>query len=92
MFRVPRRPRHCAAQGSILKNTHLINFNTTIVTKDTRTGKLEYNSFGSGSGKCYLTCHGKVHSGTSYSLTERSRNRASQVREKPPVIAKPPKR
>jgi predicted CXXCH cytochrome family protein len=55
-----------SAQGTIMSNAHLINFDTTVVFPDPITKKLEYRTSGPRSGKCYLLCHGKVHSGTKY--------------------------
>jgi predicted CXXCH cytochrome family protein len=55
-----------SAQGTIMSNSHLINFDTTVVFPDPITKKLEYRSASPRSGKCYLLCHGKVHSGTRY--------------------------
>jgi predicted CXXCH cytochrome family protein len=55
-----------SAQGTPTNNAHLINFDTTVVFPDPITHRLEYRSSGPRSGQCYLTCHGKVHSGTRY--------------------------
>ena len=55
-----------SAQGSMRNNAHLINFDTSVVQPDPLTHKLEYVSTGMRSGKCFLTCHGKVHSGLRY--------------------------
>jgi len=55
-----------AAQGTVTNNAHLINFDTTVVFPDPITKKLEYDSTGPFTGKCYLLCHGKDHSGLKY--------------------------
>ncbi|HTW95254.1 MAG TPA: cytochrome c3 family protein [Tepidisphaeraceae bacterium] len=55
-----------SAQGSMRNNAHLINFDTSVVQPDPLTHKLQYVSTGLRSGRCFLTCHGKVHSGLRY--------------------------
>jgi predicted CXXCH cytochrome family protein len=55
-----------AAQGSATTNSHLMNFDITIVRPDSVTGRLEYNSTGVNSGRCFLQCHGFGHPGLSY--------------------------
>jgi hypothetical protein len=55
-----------SAQGTAQKNARLINFDTTVVTPDATTGRLEFNQTGMRQGTCYLTCHGTTHSGTAY--------------------------
>jgi len=55
-----------SAQATMLTGAHLINFDTSIVRPDPITKKLAYRSTGPRSGQCFLLCHGKVHSGTSY--------------------------
>jgi hypothetical protein len=54
-----------AMQGNAPNNSHLINFDLSIV-QTTYTGRLEYESLGLFSGRCYLTCHGKLHDPSSY--------------------------
>jgi predicted CXXCH cytochrome family protein len=56
-----------SAQGTPLNNSHLINFDISIVRSDPVTGRLEYED-GPGifQGQCYLECHGKTHSPLSY--------------------------
>jgi len=54
-----------AMQGNILNNSHLINFDLSIV-QTTYTGRLEYRSLGLYRGQCYLTCHGKLHDPLDY--------------------------
>lgn len=56
-----------SSQGTITNNSHLINFDTSIVFPDPNTGLLKYESTGRFSGLCYLTCHGEVHSPEEYS-------------------------
>jgi len=51
-----------SSQGTIINNSHLINFDTSIVFPDPITGKLMYESTGPFSGQCYLSCHGENHS------------------------------
>jgi predicted CXXCH cytochrome family protein len=53
-------------QGGSKNNAHLINFDRAIVQPDPGTGRLEYAAEGRFSGSCFLSCHGVVHSGTSY--------------------------
>jgi hypothetical protein len=54
-------------QGTSRSNSHLINFDKTIVRPDPTTGKTEYVDLGLGSGNCTLSCHGTVHSAKAYS-------------------------
>jgi predicted CXXCH cytochrome family protein len=55
-----------STQGTTMKNTNLINFDTTVVRPDPVTHRLEFNSQGPGHGTCYLSCHGSNHSPLSY--------------------------
>jgi len=55
-----------SSQGNPRNNSHLINFDRTIVRPDPATGRLEYVDLGMTSGECTLSCHGEVHSRTSY--------------------------
>jgi predicted CXXCH cytochrome family protein len=55
-----------AVQGNPRNNTHLINFDKTIVRPDPVSGRTEYVDNGGGSGTCTLSCHGTVHSATAY--------------------------
>jgi hypothetical protein len=50
-----------SAQGNRINNSHLINFDTSIVFPDPITGQLEYRSEGMFSGSCTVTCHGTSH-------------------------------
>lgn len=52
--------------GSPAANAHLINFDLAEVEPDPVTGRLEYESQGPGMGRCYLNCHGEVHSPAQY--------------------------
>ncbi|UCF64803.1 MAG: hypothetical protein JSW33_02915 [bacterium] len=52
--------------GSELNHTHLINFNTAVVSADPQTGRLEFVDQGNFAGSCYLRCHGENHSPESY--------------------------
>jgi hypothetical protein len=56
-----------SAQGTSRNNSHLINFDISIVRSDPATGRLEYED-GPGvfHGQCYLECHSKKHSPLSY--------------------------
>ncbi len=51
-------------QGTQSKNTHLINFNTAIVSSIN--GSLYFQNEGYGKGSCTLSCHGKDHNALSY--------------------------
>ena len=53
-------------QGTATNNSHLMNFDTSIVFPDTVTGRLEFIDTGRFSGTCYLRCHGVDHSPRSY--------------------------
>jgi len=55
-----------SAQGNSTNNTHLINFDTTIVTKDPSSTRLEFVDNGTFSGECYLSCHDEAHSPKTY--------------------------
>lgn len=55
-----------AAGGTSRNNAYLMNFDVSIVQPDPVTGRLEYRNQGSGSGTCYLSCHGVAHSPKSY--------------------------
>jgi predicted CXXCH cytochrome family protein len=49
-----------ASQGNTTNNSHLINFDRSIVTADA-SGNLKYVSTGTTSGYCLLRCHSKPH-------------------------------
>ncbi|RMI02865.1 MAG: hypothetical protein D6681_10230 [Calditrichaeota bacterium] len=55
-----------SSQGNSTNNTHLINFDISIVSPDPRTGRLEFVDLGSFAGQCFLLCHGERHSPNSY--------------------------
>jgi hypothetical protein len=55
-----------SAQGTAQNHSKLINFDTRVVTADPVTGRLEYQSMGSGAGQCFLSCHGVPHSPLAY--------------------------
>ncbi len=55
-----------SSQASPQSSTHLINFNTGKGFAQEADGLLRYEDTGENHGKCYLTCHGKKHSGLSY--------------------------
>jgi len=55
-----------SVQGTLMNNTHLINFDTTIVRPEPSTGRLEFEDTGIFHGRCYLQCHGKTHSPQEY--------------------------
>jgi predicted CXXCH cytochrome family protein len=55
-----------ATQGNSTNNSHLINFDISIVEPDPNTGMLKFEDGGSNSGKCYLSCHGALHSPCEY--------------------------
>lgn len=55
-----------ANSGTVVGNSHLINFDTLVVTADRVSGRLEYRDTGSYAGQCFLSCHGKNHNGLSY--------------------------
>ncbi|MEJ2647209.1 MAG: cytochrome c3 family protein [Sedimentisphaerales bacterium] len=54
------------AQGTRLNNSHLINFDISIVQADPTTGRLEFEDTGLFHGRCYLKCHNKTHSPGDY--------------------------
>lgn len=53
-----------ATQGTETNNTHLINFNTAVVTPSN--GQLRFVDQGVFRGACYLNCHGRNHNPESY--------------------------
>lgn len=55
-----------SAQGSSFNNSHLINFDSSIVFADPGTGRLEFQDLGSFQGQCFLKCHGSEHSPREY--------------------------
>ena len=55
-----------SSQGTTVNNSHLINFDITIVSEDSGTGRLEFEDLGAFSGRCFLRCHDKEHSPEEY--------------------------
>lgn len=55
-----------SAQGSLVHNFALINFDTTIVLPETVSHKIQYNHVSPNHGTCTLNCHGKNHSALAY--------------------------
>jgi predicted CXXCH cytochrome family protein len=55
-----------SAQGTVLNNTHLINFDISIVRPDPVTGRLEFEDLGVLHGRCFLECHERAHSPEEY--------------------------
>jgi predicted CXXCH cytochrome family protein len=58
---------HGIQGGSATNNKSLVNFDTGIVTPSS-SGLLYYQSTGTHSGLCYLTCHGQNHNPASYPI------------------------
>ena len=54
------------AQGTSRNNSHLINFDISIVQADPSTSRLEFEDTGLFHGRCYLKCHNKTHSPEEY--------------------------
>jgi predicted CXXCH cytochrome family protein len=54
-----------ATQGNSINNSHLINFDITVVQPDSK-GRLMFEDLGTYTGRCYLTCHGKEHKPKEY--------------------------
>lgn len=55
-----------SAQGTMSNNSHLINFDASIVFPDPVTGRLEFVDNGLFAGQCFLSCHGVDHSPLEY--------------------------
>ncbi len=55
-----------SSQGTVVNNSNLINFDTTIVFPDQSTGRREFRDTGLFRGECFLSCHGKNHSPERY--------------------------
>jgi cytochrome c553 len=55
-----------AAQGTATNNSHLMNFDMTIIRSDPVTGRLEFEDTGVFHGRCYLECHNVRHSPKEY--------------------------
>jgi len=54
-----------SSQGSSINNSHLINFDITIVRVGSR-GRIEFEDRGIFHGQCFLECHGKDHTPEEY--------------------------
>lgn len=54
-----------STQGNSTNNSHLINFDVTIV-QPTRQGNLRFEDLGTFSGRCYLKCHNVSHNPRQY--------------------------
>jgi predicted CXXCH cytochrome family protein len=54
-----------ALQGNPMNNSHLINFDLTIVSQNSL-GRLEFDDLGRLAGQCFLNCHGREHNPESY--------------------------
>lgn len=52
-------------QGNPINNSHLINFDLTIVQPDSQ-GGLYFEDLGRFTGQCFLTCHGRTHGPLKY--------------------------
>ncbi len=55
-----------STQGNDINNSHLINFDLTIVFPEPVSGRLEFEDRGAFTGSCTLSCHGKVHDDETY--------------------------
>ena len=55
-----------STQGNSTNNTNLINFRASVVTVAAPGVAIRFEDQGSFKGRCYLTCHGKVHNPLSY--------------------------
>ncbi|MEF9426041.1 MAG: hypothetical protein L0956_02290 [Candidatus Mariimomonas ferrooxydans] len=54
-----------STQGNFTNNSHLINFDITIVQPDSL-GRLQFQDTGTFTGQCFLRCHGINHTPKSY--------------------------
>jgi len=54
-----------STQGNATNNAHLVNFDKRFVTPSSG-GILRYDSLGTRTGRCYLTCHGRNHNPETY--------------------------
>ena len=55
-----------SSQGNNSNNTHLINFDISVIEPDPNSGRLEFIDDGTFAGRCYLRCHGKRHNPKRY--------------------------
>ena len=56
-----------STQGNSTNNSHLINFNRSVVSPSPTTGELKFVDTGTFSGSCTLLCHGEDHVNKTYS-------------------------
>ncbi len=54
------------SQGNAVNNSHLINFDLSVVSPDPSSGLLQFEDQGLFTGRCYLSCHGFNHSPRTY--------------------------
>ena len=54
----------CSTGGGCPNNTHLINFDTSVVTPSN--GQLGFVDTGTQTGSCYMNCHGRDHNPETY--------------------------
>jgi len=59
-----------STQGNVTNNSKLINFDTSVVTPNS-SSLLYYETTGTYSGRCYLSCHGKNHRPCNYNSSGR---------------------
>jgi len=78
-----------SAQGTTTNNSHLINFDVSIVRPDPVTKRLEYQSQGPRQGACYLTCHGVAHSPKTYGPTAIQEQTSPLIRHPSPGPDRP---
>lgn len=55
-----------SATGTPTANSHLINFQTSVVSPSRTNGRLEYRDTGSFRGECFLNCHNQEHEPKTY--------------------------
>jgi predicted CXXCH cytochrome family protein len=55
-----------STQGNFVNNTHLINFDISIVQPPLSQEELRFEDLGANSGRCYLNCHGHEHNPAEY--------------------------
>jgi predicted CXXCH cytochrome family protein len=55
-----------SSQGTFTNNSHLINFDISIVQPENQTGEIIFEDLGTFTGQCTLRCHGKNHYQKSY--------------------------
>lgn len=55
-----------STQGNSVNNSHLINFDTSVVSPSPATGQMLFTDLGDRTGSCDLLCHGENHDGYDY--------------------------